>query len=228
MAAAGASARFGGPQLKQHAPLAGRTVLEVALELFVADAHCLGIALALAPAAVADPVQNGRWPAKVWPLAGGAQRCDSVLLALDSLRTRASDDEWVLVHDAARPLLTAQDLRRLLEAGFNQHSGALLAAPVTDTLKQSTVDQRYAERTVERSGLWRALTPQMFRLGALSAALRNARAAGRVPTDEAQAIEWQGGQPLLVTAQDVNIKVTRQEDLALVAALLATREVRST
>ena len=225
MPAAGTSLRFGGGSPKQHAPLAGRTVLELALRLFVDDPRCTAIALALLPAALSDTKLCAVLPAKVLPLAGGAQRCDSVLLGLGALASRAADDDWVLVHDAARPCLSAGDLERLLERGATQSAGALLAAPVTDTLKHAD-GASGSERTVDRRSLWRALTPQMFRFADLRAALQSAHEAGRVPTDEAQAIEWQGGRPLLVPALNSNIKITTSEDLEVAAAILAARAGR--
>ena len=153
---------------------------------------------------------------------GGAQRSDSVLRALDDLAGRAADTDWVLVHDAARPCLSAADLERLLNAGTDSQGGALLAAPVADTIKRATDDGR-SGGTVPREQLWRAQTPQMFRYRELREALRQARAAGREPTDEAQALEWLGVQPQLVAAQDSNIKITTAEDLAVAAAILAAR-----
>ena len=220
MPAAGASRRFGGPAPKQHMALAGCTVLELALRLFTADTRCRAIALALTAAALADPALRGRLDDKVVPIAGGARRCDSVLLGLRALAPQAVADDWVLVHDAARPCLSAADLERLLSAGATHPVGALLAAPVTDTLKRADAASGY-ECTVDRSGLWQALTPQMFRFGPLLAALRRACESGRAPTDEAQAMEWQGERPLLIAARDRNIKVTSQQDLMLAAALLA-------
>ena len=222
MPAAGASRRFGGEGVKQHAALAGRTVLECSLQLFVEDERCAGVALALAPAASADKALRARLAPKVVTMAGGTRRCDSVWAALSALAGRAAAQEWVLVHDAARPCLSAADLERLLQAGTNHAVGALLAAPVTDTLKRAD-EKLNCECTVNRESLWRALTPQMFRYGPLCAALRAAIDAGREPTDEAQAMEWQGGQALLVAAQDSNIKITDRQDLAVAAALLGER-----
>ena len=222
MPSAGGSRRFGGGTEKQHAPLAGRTVLELALQLFSDDERCLGIALALSPTALADAALRGRFTPKVSPILGGARRCDSVLAGLAALGERAAAEDWVLVHDAARPCLSAGDLERLLQSGAAHPLGALLAAPVTDTLKRAD-GALGSECTVDRAPLWRALTPQMFRYGPLCAALRSALSAGREPTDEAQAMEWQGGRPLLIAAQDSNIKITSRQDLAVAMAILAAR-----
>jgi 2-C-methyl-D-erythritol 4-phosphate cytidylyltransferase len=226
MPAAGASRRFGEGAAKQHMALAGRTVLELALHLFADDVRCRGIALALAPAALADERLRRALAAKVTAVPGGARRCDSVLAGLAALDGRAGADDWVLVHDAARPCLSAADLERLLQAGAAHPLGALLAAPVSDTLKRAD-GALGSECTVDRAPLWRALTPQMFRYGALCAALRSALSAGREPTDEAQAMEWQGGRPLLVAGQDSNIKITSRQDLAVATAILVARAAGS-
>jgi 2-C-methyl-D-erythritol 4-phosphate cytidylyltransferase len=220
MPAAGASRRFGAAHPKLHRPLAGRTVLEVALQPFIDDERCLGIALALQPQALASGELRARLVHKVLAVAGGARRCDSVLAGLVALSGAGADD-WVLVHDAARPCLSTADLDALLAAGAGQAIGAVLAEPVADTLKRADAASA-SEATVDRRGLWRALTPQMFRHGALRAALQAALAAGREPTDEAQAMEWQGGRPLLA-ARDANIKITSPKDLELAAAILAAR-----
>ena len=230
MPAAGAGRRFGGALPKQHWPLAGSTVLELALRPFTTDPRCVAVALALDPVAMADAVLAARLPEGVLSVAGGAERPDSVLRGLDALVERSGalgrepprESDWVLVHDAARPCLGAQDLERLLVMGATHPQGALLAAPVADTIKSAGADG-CCEGTIERAALWRALTPQMFRYGALRAALRAARAAGRTPTDEAQAMEWQGVRALLVQADDSNIKITNRADLMVAAAILADR-----
>ena len=225
MPAAGASRRFGVAHPKLHRPLAGRTVLEVALQPFIADERCRGIALALNPEALANAELRARLAHKVLPVGGGARRCDSVLAGLAALAGAAGED-WVLVHDAARPCLSGADLDALLAAGADHAVGALLAEPVADTLKRADAASA-SEATVDRRGLWRALTPQMFRHGPLRAALRAALAAGREPTDEAQAMEWQGERPLLVAARDANVKITSPKDLELAAAILTARAAAS-
>jgi 2-C-methyl-D-erythritol 4-phosphate cytidylyltransferase len=223
MPAAGVGRRFGGAQPKQYAPLAGRTVIEWALAPFLADERCAGIRLALADG---DPW----WPqvaARLTPqearriaLAdGGAERGHSVLNGLRSLREEAGAEDWVLVHDAARPCLPSEDLERLLGSLATHPVGGLLAAPVADTIKREGGERGVAE-TVDRRGLWRALTPQMFRLAMLLTALERVLAVGRLPTDEAQAVEWLGAQPVLVEGSAANIKVTGAADLLIAAALL--------
>ncbi|HEY2590026.1 MAG TPA: 2-C-methyl-D-erythritol 4-phosphate cytidylyltransferase [Steroidobacteraceae bacterium] len=210
---------------KQYARLLGRTVIEWALAPFASDPRCLGLVVALAPG-------DRHWPQiatragagkEVILAQGGPERAHSVRGALAALSDRAADGDWVLVHDAARPCLSRADLDRLLTEGEGHPDGAVLAAPVADTLK-ACADDGGIERTVDRAGLWRALTPQMFRYGALCAALDAAIEAGRSPTDEAQALEWAGARPLAVRGSASNLKITTTADLALAAALLGETE----
>jgi 2-C-methyl-D-erythritol 4-phosphate cytidylyltransferase / 2-C-methyl-D-erythritol 2,4-cyclodiphosphate synthase len=239
MPAAGSGSRFGAASPKQYAKLAGRTVIEWALAPFLADPRCAGIVVALAP-------QDGEWariaarlpsagqggapgtPPPVSTVAGGTHRSLSVRAALAALAGRAAADDWVLVHDAARPCLESPDLERLVAALASHSLGGLLATAAADTLKRapaadaSDAAARVCE-TVDRTLLWRALTPQMFRYDRLCSALDAAHAAQRFPTDEAQALEWQGEQPLLVPGAASNLKITTAEDLVLAAAILRSR-----
>jgi 2-C-methyl-D-erythritol 4-phosphate cytidylyltransferase len=222
MPAAGLSSRFGADGPKQYAPLEGRTVIEWALAPFLADPRCAQIIVALARDDTGWMQVAARLDApgrsSVTTVDGGAQRSQSVRLALAALQGRAGPDEWVLVHDAARPCLDAHDLERLLGRLGAHPVGGLLAIPVADTLKRAEGGE-----TVDRSGLWRALTPQMFRYGRLCAALDQAHAAGRFPSDEAQALEWMGEHPALIEGAATNLKITTGEDLSLAAAVLAAR-----
>lgn len=218
MPAAGSGRRFGVEIPKQYAPLRGRTMIEWALAPFIDDARCAGIIVAVA----ADDTywQPSTFPAKVSTAIGGPARGDSVRRALAALEGRAAPNDWVLVHDAARPCLDRADRDRLLEQLADHPVGGLLATPLSDTLKQSSQDGR-VEATVDRAGLWRALTPQMFRYAALCAALDAAARSGRSPTDEAQAMEWQGAEPVVVSGSAANVKVTTAHDLQLAADWLA-------
>ena len=226
MPAAGAGRRFGAETPKQYAPLEGRTVIEWALAPFLGDARCARIVVALAAADGHFARLPLRSRATVAP--GGAERSESVLSALRALAPEAQASDWVLVHDAARPCLDAQDLERLVSRLAQHPVGGLLGVRVADTLKRSEPDGQPVSAvlgTQERAGLWRALTPQMFRYGALRAALDAAHAAGRHPSDEAQALEWQGERPLLVEGSASNLKVTTAADLVLAAAILRARHV---
>jgi 2-C-methyl-D-erythritol 4-phosphate cytidylyltransferase len=254
MPAAGASERFGGGTPKQYAPLAGRTVIEWALAPFLADPRCAGLVVAIAPGdslwaplsarIAAGPA--GRAPA-VSAVSGGEQRSQSVRRALAALEGRAGAGDWVLVHDAARPCLERCDLERLLGQLAAHPLGGLLAVPVADTLKRAAdaaagtagadgaagtagtagaagAAAPAVARTVERAGLWRAQTPQMFRYRRLCQALDAAHAAGSFPSDESQALEWLGEQPLLVAGAASNLKITSSADMALAAAVLRARD----
>ena len=205
---------------KQYAQILGRTLIEWALAPFAADARCAGIVLALAPEDPHWPRIAKRVGVRTETVRGGDERCHSVRAALAALTGRLAAQEWVLVHDAARPCLARADIDRLLAECAEQPAGGLLGAPAADTLKVRGPD-REVERTLDRRGVWRALTPQMFRFGPLCAALDAAFATGRLPTDEAQALEWAGARPLIVSGSPFNIKVTTAEDLSLAAALLA-------
>jgi 2-C-methyl-D-erythritol 4-phosphate cytidylyltransferase len=158
---------------------------------------------------------------KVIRAPGGRERSDSVRNGLIALAGRARADDWVLVHDAARPCVLRQDVDKLLDRVHSHPVGGLLAAPAADTLKRADADKEVLE-TVDRSKLWRALTPQMFRYGRLKHALERALAEGRHPTDEAQALEWVGERPLIVEGSTTNIKITSADDLVIAIALLAS------
>jgi 2-C-methyl-D-erythritol 4-phosphate cytidylyltransferase/2-C-methyl-D-erythritol 2,4-cyclodiphosphate synthase len=221
--AAGRGARFAASAAsalpKQYAPLLGATVLEYSLRALLAEPRVHAVVVALA----ADDVH---WPAiaaklastKLLTAVGGANRQDSVANGLNYLAGRAQADDWVLVHDAARPCLSSSDLRALLDAaGAQGSSGAVLAAPVVDSVKRE-LGGRVA--SVDRQGLWRALTPQIFAFAQLRHALKEAALAGVAVTDEAQAVERLGLQPALVPGSPFNVKVTTADDLAIAARLL--------
>jgi 2-C-methyl-D-erythritol 4-phosphate cytidylyltransferase len=159
---------------------------------------------------------------KVITAIGGNERSESVRNGLAALNDLAAADDWVLVHDAARPCVSRQDVDRLLERVHKHAVGGLLAAPAADTLKRASGDREVIE-TVDRSSLWRALTPQMFRYAKLCDALDRAVAAGRVPTDEAQALEWTGERPVVIEGSTTNIKITSADDLVIATALMGAR-----
>ncbi|MGH8269849.1 MAG: 2-C-methyl-D-erythritol 4-phosphate cytidylyltransferase, partial [Steroidobacteraceae bacterium] len=204
MPAAGIGRRFGTDRPKQYAPLCGRTVIEWALGVFLTDPRCAGAVVALAQD---DPYWTAIAPPRVLVAPGGQERSHSVRNGLTMLRDRATPDDWVLVHDAARPCLPRQDLDRLLADLADHPVGGLLATPAADTLKRAD-GSRQVQQTVDRAGLWRALTPQMFRYGRLCEALDRAHSAAQIPTDEAQAIEWLGEAPRLIEGAAANLKIT--------------------
>ena len=212
--AAGVGRRMGGPLPKQYLPLAGRRVIEHTLQRLLDYPGIEAVIVVLGEA-------DGWWPETrfadhpgVIRAAGGVERCHSVLNGLDVLSGRAAAEDWVLVHDAARPCLRAADIDRLFAATADHPVGGLLGVPVRDTMKRTDADG-LVSNTVPRDGLWHAYTPQMFRYGMLRSALQDAVANGRLVTDEASAMEMAGHAPLMVEGHDDNLKVTRPADLAL-------------
>lgn len=219
--AAGRGSRFGGEIPKQYLNVGGRPLLEHSLRALLGHPEVDGVMVALAPN---DPYWGG-WRdmagKPVYTCLGGAERVDSVLAALQALPATVSEDQWVLVHDAARPCLRGVDLTRLIVLGQADPVGALLATPVRDTLKRAD-GQAHSAATEPREHLWRAQTPQMFRRGGLTRALQAALRAGVQVTDEAMAMERLGLKPRLVEGSADNIKVTTPADLA-VAEYILTR-----
>ncbi len=220
MPAAGHGRRMGAASStpKQYLALAGRTVLEHALAPFLADPGCRGIIVALAAGDTLFATLAIAADGRVQCVIGGAERRDSVAAGLAALAGRAQPSDWVLVHDAARPCLPAADLAALLNALPTAAAGALLAVPLVDTLKRADA-LGSVEVTVPRAGLWRAQTPQAFRLDRLRAALERHPAA----TDEASAVEALGDRPQLVEGSPDNLKITAPADLVQAARILGGR-----
>jgi 2-C-methyl-D-erythritol 4-phosphate cytidylyltransferase len=219
VAAAGRGERFGRREPKQYARLGDRPVLSWSLGALLEEPSIDAVVVALAPgdrrfARLAE----SRSP-RVRRCEGGARRELSVANALRALEPEARDSDWVLVHDAARPCLRRSDLRALIDSVADDSVGGLLAVPLGDTLKAAAADGR-CDRTVPREGLWRALTPQMFRYGVLRRALALSIERERSVTDEAAAIELLGLRPRLVRGRGDNLKVTHAEDLVLAGAIL--------
>lgn len=226
MPAAGSGQRFAGAIPKQYVMLGSSTVIEHALAPFEADADCAGIVVAVSAGDTHWAGIAARRTRVIETAEGGEQRAHSVRNALRALAGNARDDDWIMVHDAARPCLTAADIAALKRELASHPVGGLLAVPLADTLKRALEPGTHAthvDQTLDRNGLWRAATPQVFRRGLLLAALEAAIEAGRLPTDEAQAIEWTGQRPALVAGRADNIKVTTAEDLAIASAILAAR-----
>lgn len=246
--AAGRGLRLGGEIPKQYLTLNGRPLIQHTLERVAAHRRVSGLMIALAAGDAHWPGWSELEGKPVRTCIGGGERADSVLAGLRALPSNVHAEDWVLVHDAARPCLRREDLDRLLERGAMHAVGAILAAPVRDTLKRadssgavhgascesrtvpaaggaggrsSVVSTAVVACTEPREQLWRAFTPQMFRRGALERALDAARRAGVVVTDEAMAMERLGCAPLLVEGAEDNIKVTTPADLALAEFLLA-------
>lgn len=148
---------------------------------------------------------------------GGESRAASVYQGLQAMASQVDTQDWVLVHDAARPGIDEAMVRRLIESVGSTHIGGLLALPLADTLKRAD-DLKQVSATIPREALWQAQTPQMFRVGMLQQAL--ATHLNRQPTDEAQAMEWMGHAPKLVLGDLKNLKITYPHDIAVVSALM--------
>lgn len=215
--AAGSGSRMAADAPKQYLNLLAKPLIQHVLEVFEAakkissihiilsadDRHWSGVKL------------NANSKCQVH-YCGGDTRADTVLNGLLAITQQVSDDDWVLVHDAARPGLTNQLLSHLLTTLENDAVGGLLALPLADTLKRADAQQRVSA-TVPRADLWQAQTPQMFRYAMLKEALSKFNGS---PTDEAEAIEALGFKPSLVNGELRNLKITYAQDLAVVSALM--------
>jgi 2-C-methyl-D-erythritol 4-phosphate cytidylyltransferase len=217
--AAGHGARFGAAVPKQYTPLLNRPMLSWTIAALLAEPRIDGVVVALAP-------DDDRWATlpemtqpRVRRCRGGQRREQSVANGLEALAGVAHETDWVLVHDAARPCLRQSDVALLFDTLDSDPVGGLLALPISDTLKRDDGTGR-ADVTVPRDGLWRALTPQMFRFGLLRRALGLCLERERPVTDEASAIESMGLRPRLLRGHADNIKVTNPEDAALAEAIL--------
>ncbi len=210
--AAGVGRRMQANVPKQYLSLAGKTVLEHTLERLLAVEVFSAVAVAIS-------AEDEYWPQlavaqhpAIIRAPGGKERADSVLNALQSLSDHAQASDWVLVHDAARPCITREDIHQLIQTLQHDPCGGILALSSHDTLKQVAGD--CITQSIDRSLIWRALTPQMFRYGALKQALTQWQGDRRL-TDEASALELSGETPKIVEGRPDNIKITRPEDLAL-------------
>jgi 2-C-methyl-D-erythritol 4-phosphate cytidylyltransferase len=217
--AAGAGARMASVLPKQYMPLAGKPMISHAIQLFFNHPRIASIHIALSP-------EDTFWrsltlePASKLKLhyTGGESRAETVLNTLHAINV--AEEDWILVHDAARPGLTHRLLESLLNTLENDAVGGLLALPLADTLKRADAENR-TEKTISRNSLWQAQTPQMFKYGVLKSALQANNSEGYSPTftDEAEAIEALGLQPKLVLGELRNLKVTYPQDLEMLEAL---------
>jgi len=217
--AAGTGRRMNSEIPKQYLIVAGQAVLQHTLQRMLGWGFLEQVMVAL-------DSQDSYWPElpvskdpRIATVVGGAERCDSVLAGLDALQALADAQDWVWVHDACRPCIALADVRRLRSAVVDDQVGGLLAVPVAATVKRADASRRVLQ-TLDRSDLWLAQTPQLFRFGALRNALLAVRETQHSVTDEAAAMELAGLQPLLVNGDPANIKLTRPGDLALLASTL--------
>lgn len=211
-------------QPKQYLPLLGRPVILHTLERLCRHPRIRGVLVGvssqdrhwqtLTPMLAKLPKFLGKYP-------GAATRAQTVLNGLKELTKHAKPEDWVLVHDAVRPCVRQADIDKLMSAAADDR-GALLALPISDTVKRVDNEGRVLE-TVARAGLWRAATPQMFRIETLTHALEKLMQDGGEITDEAFAMEAIGGHPRVVACHPDNIKITLPEDIAL-AELYLTQQ----
>ncbi len=222
--AAGVGRRMQVDKPKQYIELLGKTILEHTLETFIDFKQIEKVIVVIGKD---DPY----WPeiklsqhAKLITVIGGEERCYSVLNGLLHLQEFADDNDWVMVHDAARPCIDFQQLNDLIEQVSNHPVGGILAYPVRDTMKRSNINNEVID-TVERENLWHAMTPQIFRLEKLVKALKSSIDNKSIVTDEAQAIELTGVKPMLIAAHSYTNKITHIGDLKLAEDYLKNRSI---
>lgn len=221
--AAGTGTRFSTGIAKQFYPLRGKPLAQRTLERLLAVSALEKIIVPCAMQASAwREVQAVHHP-RVMLVAGGAERVDSVNNGLIALAEMARNDDWVLVHDMARPCVTVADIEKLMSQLDGQSTGGILASRISDTLKRVTPGGEIIS-TADRNSFRAALTPQMFRFGMLRRALDASLSSRNAPTDEAAAVEALGERVLVIEGRGDNIKVTRREDLAIAAAILDYQE----
>lgn len=218
--AAGVGARLGGDMPKQYLRLGDCSIIEHAVAAFRRSAEIAGVIVGIAE-------QDDHWgrldiagAPDVHCCTGGPTRAHTVVNALEHLlhEVGAAASDWVMVHDAARPLVSTEEIEGLLAVCRSEGQGAILAAPMVDTVKRSDGSGRVAA-TEDRESLWRALTPQCFPLGALAAAIRSSIRQGRTSTDESAAMEMAGHAVRIVEGSARNIKITLAADLSLAQCL---------
>jgi 2-C-methyl-D-erythritol 4-phosphate cytidylyltransferase len=215
--AAGSGSRMGANTPKQYLNLHGKTLIQHVIKVFDQSARINTIHILINQEDVhwRSTYLNSSSKLQIH-YCGADTRAGTVLNGLEAIQDQVNSDDWILVHDAARPGLSNLLLNQLISTLENDTVGGLLAMPIADTLKRADVEQR-VEETIPRNGLWQAQTPQMFRYSTLKKALTEFNGT---PTDEAEAIEALGLKPQLVTGELRNLKVTYPQDLAVLSALL--------
>ncbi len=229
MPAAGVGTRMQLDYPKQYLKVAGKTILEHSIAALLTHPRIESLVVCLSPDDGVFPSLNIQDNRVVTAL-GGAERSDSVLNGLMKLKNLAAEDDWVLVHDAARPCLQVSSINRLVEQLEGDSVGGILALKAKDTLKQASVKASLPSsdipevcQTLDRNAIWQAQTPQMFRYGVLLSALRYCADHELTVTDEASALEHKGHAVKLIEGSAQNIKVTTPEDQRLAEFLLSQR-----
>jgi len=221
--AAGVGKRMRVNHPKQYLQIMNKTVLEHTLSRFMFNPRVKGVVVVISASDEYWPEIGNRLKTQsqinLYQADGGQERCHSVLNGLNVLSDKAQDSDWVMVHDAARPCLRENDIQQLIDQLWQHSVGGLLGLPVADTLKLCGENAR-VKRTVDRKGLWRALTPQMFRYGKLKQALERFIAHPEKMTDEASAMEMAGFEPVMIEGCWDNIKITHPQDIAQAELIL--------
>jgi len=217
--AAGVGSRMQASKPKQYLLVAGKTILEHTVNCFLEHPRFQSVCIAIAKTDELWQQLSLANNPRVLTSSGGVERVDSVLNSLEYLKHKARPDDWVWVHDAARPCLGHQEIDALIASLDHNDVGSVLAVPVNDTVKRAN-SQGLSEETVDRTGLWRAMTPQVFRFSQLREALLTCCNEGVRVTDESSALEYCGEFPVLVAGFESNVKVTRPDDLARVEQTL--------
>lgn len=221
--AAGSGQRFGAELAKQFHSIGDKLVADHTLGRLLTISKLQKILVPCNPGAESWTQVSALKDQRVELLAGGTERFHSVLNGLRALANIAASDDWVLVHDMARPCVTSADINKLIEQLDGHAVGGILATPISDTLKKVTADNTITE-TLDRSDYRGAQTPQMFRYGLLVRALETMLEKQQVPTDEASAIEYLGEQAMIVEGRRDNIKITHREDLIIAQAIMGYQE----
>ena len=217
--AAGIGERVGSKIPKQYLQIAGKTILEHAISPFIDNSRIAGITVALHPQdTYFDTLDIKSCSEKVHVATGGVTRAHSVFNALESFEAKLDKNDYILVHDAARPCLTMSDLDKLIDVCIQHEVGGIIGSRVTDTIKY--VENDNIVNTLDRENIWRAYTPQMFKFGVLQNAIQKAFKNKVCITDEASALEYAGYQPCMVEGDARNIKVTTAEDVFLAETFL--------
>lgn len=211
--AAGVGSRMGKQLPKQYLVINNKCVLEHTVDKLLDHPDIDKVVVVLSENDTYFPHLSIACNDNVLTVVGGQERADSVLAGLTFISEKVTSD-WVMVHDAARPCFSKEDIDNLIEVSLNHAVGGILASPVRDTMKRSN-PAGDIEHTVDRERLWHALTPQMFRTEQLMTAISEALLNGINITDEASAMEWSGYSPALIKGSMENIKITQPEDLAL-------------
>jgi 2-C-methyl-D-erythritol 4-phosphate cytidylyltransferase len=219
--AAGSGRRFGSETPKQYLMLQHQPIMLHSIDRLFA-LPLLGCVIAVSDDDTQAQTLNYQSPDLTHFVVGGAERMDSVLAGLEYLKDKAAADDWVLVHDVARPCITAVSLHRLVNELDGHDVGGILATPVRDTLKH--VQDSNILATVPRDNLWQAQTPQMFRFALLHDALLAAKTQGLQVTDEASAVELAGFVVKIIEGRIDNLKITYADDLALADAILRAQQ----